>query len=397
MALKLTISGRPISLSTELVGRIEASADIPDERKRDGILLVPGTGDGTFHPTNAKGFAAAIFENSLDDGQISRMPVPVVHAYRDLGHLKPGYIVAIRGDNGFTRTIYRPDSRFNTIFTTDRCNSNCLMCSQPPKDEDDSYLVARNLRMLDLIEEPPEMMGITGGEPTLLKDDLIRMLSALKEKLPGTYVHMLTNGRLYSYPEFVANVADVGHPAFTSAIPLYADVAQVHDYVVQAEGAFDQTVEGIYNAAAAGLNLEIRVVLHKQTIPRLQQLVEFIYRSFPFVGHVALMGLENMGYVKKNWETLWIDPVDYMETLKHAIAFLWHSRVPVSIYNLQLCLLPPSLWAFARQSISDFKNIYLGPCTECEVRERCAGLFSSSQNRHSAHIRPLRMAEVNAL
>jgi hypothetical protein len=65
----------------------------------------------------------------------------------------------------------------------------------------------------------------------------------------------------------------------------------------------------LYNAEQAGLTLEIRVVLHKQSIPRLRQLANFIYRNFPFTAHVALMGLENMGYVKKNWDLLWIDPV----------------------------------------------------------------------------------------
>jgi His-Xaa-Ser system radical SAM maturase HxsC len=246
--------------------------------------------------------------------------------------------------------------------------------------------------MMELIQEPPEVMGITGGEPTLLKDDLVRLLEALKVRFPNTYVHMLTNGRLYSYREFVAKVAAVRHPAFTSAVPLYGDTAALHDYVVQAKGAFDQTVEGLYNAAAHRLDLEIRVVLHRQTIPRLPQLAEFIYRSFPFVRHVALMGLENMGYVKKNWELLWIDPVDYASELQRTVEYLYCRGMNVSIYNLQLCLLPRSLWGFARQSISDFKNIYLDECAACSVKEHCAGVFLSSQNRHSAHIRAIASA-----
>ena len=74
--------------------------------------------------------------------------------------------------------------------------------------------------------------------------------------------------------------------------------------MVQAVGAFDQTVRGLYTAAKHGLAVEIRVVLHKQTIPGLADLMEYIYRNLPFVQHVALMGLEPMGYVKKNWDLL---------------------------------------------------------------------------------------------
>ncbi|HSL05230.1 MAG TPA: His-Xaa-Ser system radical SAM maturase HxsC [Nitrospiraceae bacterium] len=287
------------------------------------------------------------------------------------------------------RTIFRPESPHNTIFTTDRCNSNCLMCSQPPKEVDDSHLVEENLKMLSLIQSPPEYMGMTGGEPTLLGPDLIRLLQATKDKLPTTHIHMLTNGRLYKDLAFVRRIAEVNHHSFVSAIPLYADVAGVHDYIVQAHGAFDETVEGLYNAAEAGLAVEIRIVLHKQSIPRLKQLAEFIYWNFPFAEHVAFMGLENMGYVKKNWEELWIDPVDYMDALGEAVKYLYLRQMNISIYNLQLCLPPQSLWSFARKSISDFKNEYLDECSHCTVRDHCSGLFLSQVNRHSEHIHSL--------
>ena len=243
--------------------------------------------------------------------------------------------------------------------------------------------------MLALIKTPPEYMGMTGGEPTLLGPDLIRLLEAAKDKLPATHLHMLTNGRLYKDLSFVRRIAEVNHPSFISAIPLYADIAGVHDYIVQAHGAFDETVEGLYNAAEAGLSVEIRIVLHKQSIPRLKQLAEFIYWNFPFAVHVVFMGLENMGYVKKNWEELWIDPVDYMDSLGEVVKYLYLRRMNVSIYNLQLCLLPQSLWSFARKSISDFKNEYLDACERCSVRQHCSGLFTSQVNLHSEHIHAL--------
>ena len=99
--------------------------------------------------------------------------------------------------------------------------------------------------------------------------------------------------------------------------------------MVQAQGAFDQTIRGLYNAAEHGLGIEIRIVLHKQTLPRLPQLAEFIYRNLPFVDHIALMGLENMGYVKANWNLLWIDPVDYVETLEDVVKYFFYRRMHV--------------------------------------------------------------------
>jgi len=62
----------------------------------------------------------------------------------------------------------------------------------------------------------------------------------------------------------------------------------------------------------------------------------------------------------------------------------------VSIYNAQLCVLPKTLWKYARKSISSWKNIYLNECSLCDYREECGGLFASSLDKHSKYIKPLK-------
>src|SRR5260370_18677020 len=113
-------------------------------------------------------------------------------------------------------------------------------------------------------------------------------------------------------------------------------------------------------------------------------------RNFPFVVHVALMGLEPTGYTPRNKEQLWIDPVDYQDKLEAAVEILATRGMNVSIYNSQLCLLRPSLWKFARKSISDWKNVYLQECQACNVMEQCGGLFQSAEKMHIPHIRAFR-------
>src|SRR3546814_4314829 len=110
-------------------------------------------------------------------------------------------------------TVYRPASRHNTIYTTERCNSNCLMCSQPPKDVDDSFRVREHLRTLSLIESPPEFLCITGGEPTLLGPDLLVILETIKARFPGTSVQMLTNGRTYRDAARAREIESIGRLA----------------------------------------------------------------------------------------------------------------------------------------------------------------------------------------
>jgi hypothetical protein len=133
------------------------------------------------------------------------------------------------------------------------------------------------------------------------------------------------------------------------------------------------------------------------TIPRLRQLAAFIYRRLPFVGHVALMGLEPMGFAKSNRERLWIDPADYLEELDDALFFLAHRGINVSIYNLPLCILPRRMWPYARQSISAWKNAYPAECEPCEVKEHCAGFFASAgPTWRSRAVHPITSEEVAA-
>jgi His-Xaa-Ser system radical SAM maturase HxsC len=392
MANSLRIKGAPTGFLERTLGRVTFKPVGAAERA-DCFLAITRENNlpANLDPT---GYLGLLTETGVKFRLPRNVKVPISREYDTLTHISTDSVLAIDPDTGQTYVLYRPESPNNAIFATGQCNSNCLMCSQPPVVAGNGEIVNEHLRLIELIKDPPNSIGITGGEPTLLKDGLITILFRLKERFPDTHVQMLTNGRLYAYHDLVAKISAVGHPHFLSAIPLYSDVASEHDYVVQARGAFDETVVGLYNAARQGLRVEIRVVLHKQTLPRLRKLVEFIYSNLPFVEHVALMGLENMGYVKKNWNLLWVDPLDYSDVLEDAVRYLFYRRMNVSIYNLQLCVLPRSLWPFSRHSISDYKNIFLDECLACSARAHCGGLFKSSEQRHSRGIKAITVEQM---
>lgn len=268
------------------------------------------------------------------------------------------------------------------------------MCSQPPKDQNDSdALTVRNLEVIKLISKPPEYLTITGGEPTLLGHRLFTILRALRDSMPDTHVHILSNGRSFAWPEFVDGLVASGHPRLSLGIPLYSDNAAIHDFVVQAKGAFDQTMIGLHQLARWGQSIEIRVVLHRQTVERLPQLAEYIYRNLTFVEHIALMGLEHIGYTPRNLGLLWVDPIAYQEKLREAVFVLRLRGMNVSVYNHPLCVLPEVLWKFSKQSISDWKNIYCEACSTCDVRDQCGGLFSWSGNIQHTSIHPIRLTD----
>jgi len=384
MSVRGKLARRP---DKSLVCRV--SGDASQATERPSCCLIT---DHLSSLDEAGDWAAILTTETLVDAQNSlpaNLSTPIVHSLPHLDHLVDGDVVAI-SPRGEVRTLYRIQSDHNSLLVAESCNSYCLMCSQPPRLVDDRARMDELLRLVELIDPATRALGLTGGEPTLLKGDLIRLVERCKELLPQTSLHLLSNGRLFYYGSYARDLAAVNHRDLMIAVPLYADIDFIHDFVVQERGAFQETLVGLHNLARYGLSVELRVVLHRQSFKRLPELAEFIKRNLPFVSQVALMGLEIMGFAVPNLDDLWIDPLEYQLELDSATSILANSGLRVMIYNHQLCVLPERLWPYAVKSISDWKNEYLPVCTECGVRDQCGGFFSSGvARRHSEHIEPL--------
>ncbi|RMO97010.1 hypothetical protein ALQ33_01740 [Pseudomonas syringae pv. philadelphi] len=312
--------------------------------------------------------------------------------------VRPGDVIAVSPDANVVRVLYRRGANSNLLFITDRCNSLCLMCSQPPKDVDDRWHIDENLKLLDLIDPGAEQLGISGGEPTLYRDGLLAIIKHAAETVPEKALHILSNGRLLSDSSWIGDLNRYTHPNVTWGVPLYADNAADHDEVVNAPGAFTETMAGLYNLQRAGQRIEIRIVLSKMTAARLPEWSHFLFRNLPFTQHVAFMGIENTGLAKKNYEALWLDPADYQEQLALAAHFLDIRGMAVSVYNLPLCVLDLTLGKFYRQSISDWKNLFIPSCEACSAKRVCAGFFKSHSPRwQSRNVHPLSIKELEIL
>ena len=353
-----------------------------NDRHREAFLIREG---GAELPS---GFAMYFVIGLANDESSVKIGARLGVLPESMRYLGDGDVVRYSPTSGHFSVLYRRASRFNSMLLTEQCNSYCIMCSQPPKRANDRHLAETYLQAIPLMDPETPELGITGGEPTLLGETLLEVITKCKKHLPRTALHLLSNGRLFSYLSLAQALAAIDHPELVLGIPLYSDIAAEHDFVVQASGAFDQTIRGMMNLERCGQRVELRVVLHKYTIARLPLLARYIARNLPFVEHVALMGLELMGFAQANLEALWIDPADYQSHLVDAVRILVQHQMNVSIYNHQLCTLDERLWTYARKSISDWKNEYVEACSQCTVQGQCGGFFSSSNLRRSAHIRP---------
>lgn len=365
--------GTSFNVSTPILGVITRN---PIWMNRRNFILI----------TNRKrlphGYAAVITNNIFQ----AQKTIPIVCKVEGVVLLNNGDIVSIDPD-GQINILYDVTSPHNSLMVTGRCNCSCVMCPQPKVDkEDDKTLL--NLKLISLMKSQTKCLGITGGEPTLLGDKLIDIISACKKHLPKTAITLLTNGVRFADKGYVQRLSAISHPDLVIDIPLYSDTDTEHDMIIGAKG-FYKTIKGLYNLAILEQKIGIRIVIHRLNYQRLPQLAEFIYRNFPFVFHVAFMQMEIMGLANENVEKLWIDPYDYNNELEKAVLYLFQRDMNVSIYNTQLCILPPEIRRFARKSISLWKRSYIEKCNKCVCRNDCGGFFTTSGEKYSQHIAPI--------
>lgn len=388
---QLRASNLPISISfpkkeVSRVLRVTLCVDRPMPLRAKEFLIhnqpkaAAGFGGyGTFDPS-------AVLTDFQSDAFAVQLPA-------SLSYLATGDVISINLVSRQVSVLYRRSSPHNSFLLTERCNHYCLMCSQPPKDIDDSWLGEEVLEAIPLISEETEQIGLTGGEPTLLGETFFKIVQRFQSYLPRTHLHILSNGRAFAANDFTHRYASISHSNAMLGIPIYSDMPDIHNYIVQADGAFDETVRGILNLKKLRQQVEVRVVIHQQNYRRLPKLAEYLTRNLMMVDHVALMGLEIMGFTRANLEILWIDPYEYQEQLREAANILENSRMTFSIYNHPLCIVPVDLWPHARKSISDWKNEYDVECSSCDVRDQCGGFFASAKFQRSQNIKAIRFQD----
>jgi His-Xaa-Ser system radical SAM maturase HxsC len=301
--------------------------------------------------------------------------------------LEEGDCVLISKDGTIT-VVWEKKAPMNALLLTEVCDCRCLMCPQPPKAHDRT-LTETSKRIFNLVKiESNKTICLTGGEPTLLKEDFFDILVMINKKYPKSAVMLLTNGKSFANFEFTKRFVSLRPKNFLTCVSIHSDVDEVHDRIVGVKGSFYKTAMGLQNLARYREKIEIRVVVNRLNAHRLESIAIFIQRNFPFITHCTFMGMEITGLACDNYETVWIDPYEYRDELSRAVRVLSRADINVSIYNLPLCLVEPKSWSFARQSISEWKNDYLPICERCSVKLRCCGIFTTSGMHQSAYILP---------
>lgn len=300
--------------------------------------------------------------------------------------MRPGDVFLHVANGDLVQLISGDIDEENSIVVTNECNLRCLMCPQRALDHQDHHNI--NLCALRLGPDGLKSIGLTGGEPTLPRTRFLEIIRTCRKRFPSAVLSVLTNGVLLSDEAYVAEIVAEVPDRVLFHIPLYADNQILHDAIVGGPGFF-RTIRGIYNLYSHSVAVEVRLVIMKQNVARLESTADYIGRMMPFASHVAFMGIELEGAAGRYEEFVWPEPSEYMATLERSVTRLERQGLSVSVFNLPLCLLSPQLRRFSRKAISSWKVAFAGCCKHCVAQAACGGFFESTRHRYSRLVSPI--------
>lgn len=283
-----------------------------------------------------------------------------------------GDIILVEPAGKRARRLIRSGSKHNTLVVTERCDQLCVMCSQPPKkthaDRFDQFTEACLLAPQDGI------VCVSGGEPTLYKGALLTMLETVAAARPDLSFQVLTNGQHFEQ----SDIERLSQPLYRQVrwgVPLYAADPALHDQIVGKLGAHERLLESFVYLLRAGARVELRTVVVAPNVSALVTLAQFIVAYLPFIERWSVMQLENTGFARNRWASLYVDHRSRFAEIGPAVDTAMARGVNVALFNFPRCTLPSAYRVLAPASISDWKQKFAPECGSCREQTACSGFF----------------------
>lgn len=221
----------------------------------------------------------------------------------------------------------------NWIRLTSMCNNLCTFCLDTLAHNgtmtgDDEV----KERIIEGRRKGATRLILSGGEPTI-HPNYIKFIKL--GKMAGyPKVQTVTNGRMFSYPEFLKRCLDAGLDEITFSI--HGHNAKVHDALVGVPGAFEEEVEGLRMALEDGRPIiNIDVCLNKGNIRKLPELLDkFIAMGVKEYDLLHLIPF-GMAWDEKHRNSLVYDIDDAYPYIQAALKYserpdihIWFNRFP---------------------------------------------------------------------
>lgn len=283
-----------------------------------------------------------------------------------------GDVVFVNPSRGIAHRLVRAGSAHNTFLVTERCDQICVMCSQPPKSGHVDMFPY--FEAAALLAPKNAVLGLSGGEPTLFKEQLLPFLDRVLKQRPDLSFHVLTNAQHFDVAD-IPLLTRLRPDRVTWGVPLYSSDPAIHDSIVGKIGAFHNLTAGLAILARSGATLELRTVLMTRNASVLPALARFVVSQVPFCASWAIMQLENIGYGRLNWNELFYDHSLEFEPVGEAVDLVRSRGIDVWLYNFPRCTVPRAYRHLAPATISDWKQRYPASCAGCTEKADCSGVF----------------------
>lgn len=271
------------------------------------------------------------------------------------------------------------------ICIWNKCNSKCIMCTNPSdfqarnpyKDYGFSQLKKR-IEAAKIFAKNGELIDdkviLTGGEPTI-HPDFFKILSFIRKKFPQVIIELDTNGRRFYYSSFTKKVLEFGRVNIYTS--LHGFDSKTHDAITRTPGTFSQTVKGIQNILKykkLGLHeLELRIIITKLTYQYTEKILQFIKENFSQVDRVVIIFMEMEGQAGKNFKIVGLTHTEFQKFIPKIAEWIGKFK-GFRFYHFPLCTIDPSLWKYAWRTLPDYEVTFVSGCKNCRYKKYCLGI-----------------------
>jgi pyruvate-formate lyase-activating enzyme len=217
------------------------------------------------------------------------------------------------------------------VRLTKICNNNCIFCLD--KDAQDGTVVSLpeiEKNLLNGRNKKLNQVVLSGGEATI-HPDFLKVVEVAKSLGYG-HIQVITNGRMFAYPDFLISALKAGVNEITFSI--HGHNEKLHDAQTQIRGSFQQAMKGLRNALSAdGLIVNVDIVINKINYIYLADILKYFIDLG--VGEFDLLQVIPSGQAWKNRKKLFYDISKGMPYIRRALLFsrdpkifIWTNRFP---------------------------------------------------------------------
>jgi len=166
----------------------------------------------------------------------------------------------------------RPSAPYRMdLAVTYRCNNDCAHCYNARERDFPELTTDQWFKILDQLWElgVPHII-FTGGESTL-RNDLPELIAHAETN--GQITGLNTNARRLADEKYLRQLIDAGLDHVQITVESCDE--QIHDQMVQAKGAFKQTIRGLKNALASPLYVMTNTTMLKTNVHKIPDTLDF--------------------------------------------------------------------------------------------------------------------------